>query len=239
MFVRLDSTEAERLDGWELSFLADCIKSEQPRIVVTTASNVSSSVGRTVQHPSIDIEELSSAGDDGYDSHPHCRGVDHATVGCVGSGSDERASMLRIERINGCLFLNQYLVMKHLGHGTCGEVVLCLHIHNLQLYAIKVLRKEQLQTGGLPDSTCRQMNDIERDIVHLPNFEHENIVTVYEVIDDVVANRLLVVMEYREGGPVMHRGQYKRLPESLAAGYFRDMVRVRPSLSRSSPNDVT
>ena len=136
--------------------------------------------------------------------------------------------MLRIERINGCLFLNQYLVMKHLGHGSCGEVVLCLHIHNLQLYAIKVLRKEHLPTGSHPVSNNRRMQDIARDIVHLPNFDHENIVTVYEVIDDVVANRLLVVMEYREGGPIVHPEQHQRLPESLASQYFRDMVQVRP-----------
>ena len=75
MFVWLDSTEAETLDGWEQSFLADCIKAEQPRIVVTTASNISSSAGRTVHHPSMDAEELSSAGDDGHRIDPNRDGV--------------------------------------------------------------------------------------------------------------------------------------------------------------------
>ena len=46
--------------------------------------------------------------------------------------------MLRIERVEGCMFVNQYLVVKFLGRGACGKVFLCLNTCDLRMYAMKV-----------------------------------------------------------------------------------------------------
>ena len=53
-----------------------------------------------------------------------------------------------------------------------------------------------------------------------------------EVVDDPSGNKMLLVMDYMEGGPVMTREALERgrcIPESLACQYFRDMCKVRSS----------
>ncbi len=45
---------------------------------------------------------------------------------------------MRVEKFKGCMFVNQYLVVKFLGRGACGKVFLCLNTLDLRLYAIKV-----------------------------------------------------------------------------------------------------
>lgn len=50
-----------------------------------------------------------------------------------------------------------------------------------------------------------------------------------QVVDDPSGNKMLLVMEYMEGGPVMTREALERgrcIPEALALQYFRDMCKV-------------
>lgn len=50
-----------------------------------------------------------------------------------------------------------------------------------------------------------------------------------QVIDDPGGSKLLLVMEFVEGGPVLTRESLEKrdkLPEFLARQYFRDMVKV-------------
>lgn len=57
-----------------------------------------------------------------------------------------------------------------------------------------------------------------------------------QVIDDPAGSKLLLVMEFMEGGPVLTREaleKRERLPEPLALQYFRDMIKVRPGLPRA------
>lgn len=52
----------------------------------------------------------------------------------------------------------------------------------------------------------------------------------WQVVDDPSGNKMLLVMEYMEGGPVMTREALERgrcIPEALALQYFRDMCKVR------------
>ena len=51
-----------------------------------------------------------------------------------------------------------------------------------------------------------------------------------EVVDDPDGNKMLLVMDYMEGGPVLTREgleRGRRIPEPLALQYFRDMCKVR------------
>ena len=73
------------------------------------------------------------------------------------------------------------------------------------------------------------MEDLKREIMIMKKMKHTNIVTLSEVIDDPAGSKLLLVMEYMEGGPVLTREaleKRERLPESLALQYFRDMIKV-------------
>lgn len=50
-----------------------------------------------------------------------------------------------------------------------------------------------------------------------------------EVVDDPTGNKMLLVMDYMEGGPVMTRDALEKgrcIPEPLALQYFRDMCKV-------------
>ena len=48
-------------------------------------------------------------------------------------------------------------------------------------------------------------------------------------MDDPAGNKMLLVMDYMEGGPVLTREgleRGRRIPEPLALQYFRDMCKV-------------
>lgn len=93
------------------------------------------------------------------------------------------------------------------------------------------MRKSDLQSSRSQANKKNPMDDLRREIMIMKKMKHANIVTLSEVIDDPAGSKLLLVMEYLEGGPVMTREaleRCERLPEMLVARYFKDMVRVCP-----------
>ncbi|KAG7673052.1 hypothetical protein Ndes2526B_g05377 [Nannochloris sp. 'desiccata'] len=84
----------------------------------------------------------------------------------------------------------------------------------------KIKRKKSLRD---PLIDLRQ----EVDILHRVGGNHPNVVTLREIVDDSTSNKMLIVMEYCEGGPVMTRAgleRGRRIPECVARPYFRDMI---------------
>lgn len=58
-----------------------------------------------------------------------------------------------------------------------------------------------------------------------------------EVVDDPAGNKMLLVMDYMEGGPVLTREgleRGRRIPEPLSLQYFRDMCKVLPANNKLS-----
>ncbi|KXZ56467.1 hypothetical protein GPECTOR_1g418 [Gonium pectorale] len=144
----------------------------------------------------------------------------------------KETTTLRIDKVKGCMFVNQYLVVKFLGRGACGKVFLCLNTYDLRLYAMKAVRKVDLESSQPPQQGAKKRNpmeDLKREIMIMKKMKHNNIVTLSEVIDDPAGSKLLLVMEFMEGGPVLTREaleKRERLPESLALQYFRDMIKA-------------
>eukprot|EP00884_Botryococcus_braunii_P022741 jgi/Botrbrau1/9150/Bobra.160_3s0022.1 len=123
---------------------------------------------------------------------------------------------LNNDHVDGSTLLNQYLVVRELGHGAQGKVKLCLSSHDFQLYAVKFVARgkagrEALQwaraggtgvpvpTGSIrptcaPVSPCSEAEVMRR-------LSHPNIVRLVEVIDDPEAVDVLLVMEFVEGAP--------------------------------------
>ncbi|KAL0231159.1 hypothetical protein GEMRC1_010564 [Eukaryota sp. GEM-RC1] len=65
------------------------------------------------------------------------------------------------------------------------------------------------------------------EIAILKKLDHPNIVKLIEVIDDAQADRLYVVMEYLEKGPLMKEVvESNPIPMVDAWGYWRDLVRA-------------
>ena len=79
-------------------------------------------------------------------------------------------------------------------------------------------------------------------IVH--TLRHRNIevcdavpASLQEVVDDPGGSKMLLVMDYMEGGPVLTREALergRRIPEPLALQYFRDMCKARVRVSYPS-----
>lgn len=53
-------------------------------------------------------------------------------------------SSLKLAKLRGCTFVNQYVVIKYLGRGACGRVFLCMDMTDNRLYAVKVMRSASL-----------------------------------------------------------------------------------------------
>lgn len=102
----------------------------------------------------------------------------------------------------------------------------------LRVLPSQAVRKVDLESSQQPQQGTKKRNpmeDLKREIMIMKKMKHNNIVTLSEVIDDPAGSKLLLVMEFMEGGPVLTREaleKRERLPESLALQYFRDMIKV-------------
>lgn len=89
---------------------------------------------------------------------------------------------------------NEYSVLKNLGGGAYGRVVLAQKNHSFELFAIKQpKRKKGNNRNGMSEL------DIQKEIDVLKIFsknEHRHIVRLYEVIDDKEDEKLHLIMDY-------------------------------------------
>ncbi|DBB11245.1 hypothetical protein WJX82_004325 [Trebouxia sp. C0006] len=149
----------------------------------------------------------------------------------------KETSSLKLAKLRGCTFVNQYVVIKYLGRGACGRVFLCMDMTDNRLYAVKIVKKVELEaqrakTPGEAKAGRRRRNpveDLKREVAIMRTLRHKNIVSLQEVVDDPTGNKMLLVMDYMEGGPVMTRDALEKgrcIPESLALQYFRDMCKA-------------
>lgn len=68
--------------------------------------------------------------------------VVHAVVACLvlRCCCCRETTSLKLAKLRGCTFVNQYVVIKYLGRGACGRVFLCMDMYDNRLYAVKVSR---------------------------------------------------------------------------------------------------
>ena len=89
---------------------------------------------------------------------------------------------------------NEYSVLKNLGGGAYGRVVLAQKNHTFELFAIKQpKRKKNNNKNGMSEL------DIQKEIDVLKIFsvnDHRHIVRLYEVIDDKEDEKLHLIMDY-------------------------------------------
>ncbi|KAL2916047.1 hypothetical protein HK105_204471 [Polyrhizophydium stewartii] len=146
------------------------------------------------------------------------------------------------ERAQG--HVNQYHILKDIGTGSYGRVVLVRSDQTGLYYACKIISKSRLrrkfrfmpaQPGGpsLPatQKTCIDdeiMATIKREVAVLKKLSmHPNIVNLVEVLDDAKEDNIYMIFDLCEYGPVMEItiGQPARpFSEELARKYFRDVV---------------
>lgn len=116
---------------------------------------------------------------------------------------------------DGNKVINDYVVVRLLGRGSYAKVKLVQHIRSGELYALKILRKQRKCTtpGVLGRSKNRNTgasngtgggneDDLLREIAVMKFIDHPNITKLHEVIEDVDSQKVYVIMEYCEKGPV-------------------------------------
>ncbi len=81
--------------------------------------------------------------------------------------------------------------------------------------------------AGHPSGTGDHLEDLRREVDIMRALNHPNLVKLYEVIDDKVSGKILMVVEFCEAGALVSPGQLtpeRRMPEAIAQFYFRQMV---------------
>jgi serine/threonine protein kinase len=131
------------------------------------------------------------------------------------SGSDihvaeTRKAQLQEDCGDGTGELNQYVLLDALGQGAQGEVFLAMDTECDELRAIKAVHRPRCAVGGghanggaLSVGRMRQAAALQREIAIMKKCRHRNLVRLYEVIDDPDLDRMYLVMQYIEHGPLI------------------------------------
>jgi len=145
----------------------------------------------------------------------------------------KQTTKIEVDCLKGNTFVNQYLIIKDLGKGSFGKVKLCLNVDDNCLYALKVVSKKQMRRrlfAGKRSRTNVSDEEFLKEISVMKSLQHPNIVQLFEVIDDPSDDKLLMVMEYVEGGEVVSEEQLTTLSrrgfsEDIARRHFRDLIK--------------
>ena len=98
--------------------------------------------------------------------------------------------------------VNNYILLDPLGQGSYAEVRLCKEKTHDQLYAIKIMNKDLLMKKSVGMSSTF-MDDVKREVAIMKKLEHENVLRLYEVMDDPKVNKMYLVLEYCKKGDLM------------------------------------
>eukprot|EP00761_Pharyngomonas_kirbyi_P003195 gb/GECH01003199.1/.p1 GENE.gb/GECH01003199.1/~~gb/GECH01003199.1/.p1 ORF type:complete len:571 (+),score=141.06 gb/GECH01003199.1/:1-1713(+) len=113
-----------------------------------------------------------------------------------------RTTMSAVKSVSpsGKRLVNQYGVLETIDQGNYGKVKLVESEDDGRLYAMKVYRRTRFFRG---DQTRTQKDSFRQEIAILKKISHPNIVRLHEVIDDPTKDKLYMILEYVEQGPVM------------------------------------
>ena len=109
-----------------------------------------------------------------------------------------------------------YEIIKIIGNGTFGKVVLAKHILTKEEVAIKILDKSSIQNKS-------QLIRLNREIHFLKHLHHTNIITLYEVIE--TKTHYNIIMEYAEYGDLFsYIIKNTKLTENKAINLFIQLI---------------
>ena len=138
------------------------------------------------------------------------------------------SATLRVDKDSGRRMINSYEVLQFIGRGAFSTVELCKKDDDF--FALKTMRKsclKRLKTGWGPKKNA--LNSVKREIAIMKKLEHQNIVMLHEIIDDHRRDRIYLVLEYVDCGPILRpsllgRNTYEPIDESTARACFRDVL---------------
>lgn len=120
-------------------------------------------------------------------------------------------------------YIKQYEISKALGKGAYAKVKLCIDTDTGQTYAIKIFKKSLLKRKQSRFKGTA-FDDVLREIAIMRKLDHPNVVNMHDVIDDVFANKLYMVMDFCKHGAIMdsHEMPCQPLKMSDCRRWFAD-----------------
>ena len=154
----------------------------------------------------------------GYDKDPKIETKRRSSLTKGASKSTRDTQVLKKKKdAQGRKQLNQYTLIKTLGIGSYGDVKLCQDNDTDIFYAIKILNKRL--------NKMEQNTSIDHEIAVMKKIHHPHCTHLYEVIDDPKVQKIYLVLEYVERGPVMPDSMVNDpFPQDTAWKYFRDVI---------------
>jgi serine/threonine protein kinase len=123
--------------------------------------------------------------------------------------------------------LKDYTIDKLLGQGAFGKVYKVCSKKNKQVYALKVILKEEVKKYKLE----KQMQN---EVKIMYSLDHANVVKLYDHFED--DESIFLIIEFAEEGQLMDRiKKGARLTEATIAGYLRDLLNALDYIHRRSP----
>ena len=98
--------------------------------------------------------------------------------------------------------INNYILLHSLGKGSYAEVRLCKDKKTNKLHAMKIMNKNSLHKRSIRKYSTF-LDDAKREIAIMKKLRHENVLRLYEVMDDPNVNKLYLVLEYMKEGDLL------------------------------------
>jgi len=135
-----------------------------------------------------------------------------AAAGAANSGNpldEARQELLRtqskleiVQDQDGRKIVNQYVLFEIVGRGSFGKVRRCVSIHSGSTYACKIMNKKRLKKKRMGRfSTALQT--AQKEIAVWKKLRHPNVVSLHDVVDDPASDRLYLVSDFVNGGPLL------------------------------------
>lgn len=106
--------------------------------------------------------------------------------------------------------INDYILLKTIGSGSFGKVVLAIHIETKKKYAIKVINYKNILTSLSSRNSIEEFNLLGSEIAIMKRLNHPHIIQFYEAIHDRKKETLYLVMEYANSGHLYSKAFWKR-----------------------------
>ena len=101
--------------------------------------------------------------------------------------------------------INQYVMMGTLGIGSYGKVKKCRDVNKQELFAMKIIKRSRVRKKKVDDSTSGIGAAVDQEMQILTKVDHINIIKLHEIIDDPIAEKIYLIMDYLPGGSLMEK----------------------------------
>ncbi|EAR99044.2 Serine/Threonine kinase domain protein (macronuclear) [Tetrahymena thermophila SB210] len=132
--------------------------------------------------------------------------------------------------------INNYIILKNIGHGAFGKVKQVFDTNTKKHFAVKIINRDKLMKKKL-DRNKSAFSLIEKEIAICKKMAHPNIVKLYEYIDDQDEAKIYMIMDLLKKGSINSKSYWKtekgkeyketekyNMSEQKLKKYFRDFL---------------